>query len=137
MDNRYFLYEVVGLRQSAATDTLSYPIRRSSSVFIRVAYSRMNQIMRQISELGGKIVSIRPLTDDGNTTHNPNALELFHWWVEIVTAEPAVTYYFGPFDSPEEAASYEAGYIEDLELEGAKGIAVSVKCCNPENLTIF
>lgn len=131
LDNRYFIYEVVGLRQSAATDTLGYPIRRSSSVFIRVPYSRMNQTMRRICQLGGKIVSIRNLTLD------PEAESSFAWWVEIVTAEPTVTYYFGPFNSPEEAASSEAGYIEDLELEGAQGIAVTVKWCKPENLTIF
>ncbi|MEQ9480939.1 DUF1816 domain-containing protein [Coleofasciculus sp. F4-SAH-05] len=131
MDNRYFVYEVVGLRQSAATDTLNYPIRRSSSVFIRVPYSRMNQTMRRISQLGGKIVSIRSLT------LNTEAQSSCAWWVEIVTAEPAVTYYFGPYDTPEAAASYEAGYIEDLEQEGAQGIAVTVKWCKPENLTIF
>ncbi|MEQ9358143.1 MAG: DUF1816 domain-containing protein [Coleofasciculus chthonoplastes F3-SA18-01] len=131
MDNRYFVYEVVGLRQSAATDTLNYPIRRSSSVLIRVPYSRMNQTMRRISQLGGKIVSIRSLT------LNTEAQSSCAWWVEIVTAEPTVTYYFGPYDTPEEAASYEAGYIEDLEQEGAQGIAVTVKWCKPENLTIF
>ncbi|MFP4121214.1 DUF1816 domain-containing protein [Coleofasciculus sp.] len=131
MDNRYFVYEVVGLRQSAATDTLNYPIRRSSSVLIRVPYSRMNQTMRRISQLGGKILSIRSLTP------NTEQESCFAWWVEIVTAEPAVTYYFGPFDTPEEAASYEAGYIEDLEQEGAQGIAVTVKWCKPDNLTIF
>jgi ferredoxin--NADP+ reductase len=57
--SRVFLYEVVGLRQSEETDKINYPIRKSGSVFIRVPYNRMNQEMRRISRLGGKIVSIQ------------------------------------------------------------------------------
>ncbi|MGB3640670.1 MAG: ferredoxin-NADP reductase [Rivularia sp. (in: cyanobacteria)] len=57
--SRVFLYEVVGLRQSEETDKTNYPIRKSGSVFIRVPYNRMNQEMRRISRLGGKIVSIQ------------------------------------------------------------------------------
>jgi ferredoxin--NADP+ reductase len=59
-----FVYEVVGLRQSTATDSLNYPIRQSGSVFITVPYSRMNQEMQRITRLGGKIVSIQPLSAD-------------------------------------------------------------------------
>lgn len=62
--SRVFLYEVVGLRQNEETDNLSYPIRQSGSVFIRVPYSRMNQEMQRVARLGGKIVSIRPLNGD-------------------------------------------------------------------------
>ncbi len=58
--SRVFLYEVVGLRQSEETDLTNYPIRQSGSVFIRVPYNRMNQEMRRITCLGGKIVSIQP-----------------------------------------------------------------------------
>ncbi|MEL6457379.1 MAG: ferredoxin-NADP reductase [Cyanobacteria bacterium J06641_2] len=57
--SRVFLYEVVGLRQTEETDKTNYPIRKSGSVFIRVPYNRMNQEMRRISRLGGKIVSIQ------------------------------------------------------------------------------
>ncbi|HCA93490.1 MAG TPA: ferredoxin-NADP reductase [Cyanobacteria bacterium UBA9226] len=60
--NRLFVYEVVGLRQNAETDKGSYPIRSSGSVFISVPYSRMNQEMRRITRLGGKILSIQPAT---------------------------------------------------------------------------
>ncbi|MEM1393447.1 MAG: ferredoxin-NADP reductase [Cyanobacteria bacterium P01_A01_bin.80] len=59
--SRVFLYEVVGLRQSEETDKTNYPIRKSGSVFIRVPYNRMNQEMRRISRLGGKIVSIQSM----------------------------------------------------------------------------
>ena len=59
--SRIFLYEVVGLRQSEETDKTNYPIRKSGSVFIRVPYNRMNQEMRRISRLGGKIVSIQSM----------------------------------------------------------------------------
>jgi ferredoxin--NADP+ reductase len=61
--SRLFVYEVQSLRQSAETDSVSYPIRRSGSVFITVPYGRMNQEMQRITRLGGKIVSIRPLED--------------------------------------------------------------------------
>lgn len=59
--NRVFVYEVVGLSQNNNTDSLNYSIRRSGSVFITVPYSRMNQEMRRISRMGGRIVSIKPL----------------------------------------------------------------------------
>ncbi|MEG3435786.1 ferredoxin-NADP reductase [Pannus brasiliensis CCIBt3594] len=59
--NRLYVYEVVGLSQNGNTDSLDYSIRQSGSVFFTVPYSRMNQEMRRISRLGGKIVSIKPL----------------------------------------------------------------------------
>lgn len=59
-DNRLFVYEVTGLRQNDQTEQNAYPVRNSSSVFIQVPLSRMNQEMRRISRMGGKIVSIRP-----------------------------------------------------------------------------
>jgi len=58
--SRIFVYEVEGMRQSQATDQISNPIRRSGSVFISVPYDRMNQEMRRIARMGGRIVSIRP-----------------------------------------------------------------------------
>ena len=58
------------------------------------------------------------------------------WWVEIVTQNPRCIYYFGPFLSSKEADAAKAGYVEDLELEGAQGIVVKIKRCKPENLTI-
>jgi ferredoxin--NADP+ reductase len=62
--NRLFVYEVVGLNQNTSTDGLDYAIRRSGSVFITVPLKRMNQEMRRITRLGGKIVSIKPLEGD-------------------------------------------------------------------------
>lgn len=59
------------------------------------------------------------------------------FWVEIVTDNPKCTYYFGPFMGAKEAEAAKSGYIEDLENEGAQGIAVTVKRCKPSNLTIF
>lgn len=68
-------------------------------------------------------------------------INLFHsfgwaWWAEIVTQTPRCTYYFGPFLSVKEAKAATLGYIEDLEQEGAQGIAVDVKRCKPADLTI-
>ncbi|WP_421659182.1 ferredoxin--NADP reductase [Leptothermofonsia sp. ETS-13] len=64
--NRVYLYEVVGLRQSLETDKTSYPIRSSGSVFITVPYNRMNEFMRRITRLGGRIVNIQPLNSEMN-----------------------------------------------------------------------
>ncbi|NEO28093.1 MAG: ferredoxin-NADP reductase [Kamptonema sp. SIO4C4] len=62
--SRMFVYEVAGLRQNERTDSLKYPVRRSGSVFITVPYNRMNEEMRRITRLGGKILSIKPLNGD-------------------------------------------------------------------------
>jgi ferredoxin--NADP+ reductase len=61
--SRVFVYEVVGLHQNEVADKPNYPIRKSGSVLIRVPYNRMNQEMRRITRLGGKIIAIHP-TDD-------------------------------------------------------------------------
>ncbi|MBF2096978.1 MAG: phycobilisome linker polypeptide, partial [Gloeomargaritaceae cyanobacterium C42_A2020_066] len=42
-------------------DKRTFPIRQSGSVFITVPYSRMNDEMRRIARLGGKIVRIHSL----------------------------------------------------------------------------
>ncbi len=62
LDGQVFIYEVEGLRQNEQTTNQSYPVRNSSTVLIQVPYSRMNNEMRRITRLGGKIVNIRPLT---------------------------------------------------------------------------
>lgn len=66
-DNRMFRYEVEGMRQTYENDQLSYPIRSSGSFFVTVPYSRMNEEMQRILRMGGKIVSIQPLTLDGDS----------------------------------------------------------------------
>ena len=59
------------------------------------------------------------------------------WWVKIDTERPQCTYYFGPFDSAMEAEQSQSGYVEDLEDEGAKGIAVQISQYQPIALTIY
>ena len=61
----------------------------------------------------------------------------FGWWVEIVTTIPEFTYYFGSFSNPKEALHAQSGYLEDLKQEGAKGITLQIKPCQPRELTIF
>lgn len=63
--SRFFRYEIVGLRQSSATDNAQYPVRRSGTTYLTVPYNRMGEEMRRIARLGGKIVSIQPITGDG------------------------------------------------------------------------
>ncbi len=59
--SRVFRYEVVGLRQNQETDKNNFDVRRSGSVFITVPYARMNEEMRRITRLGGKIVKIEAI----------------------------------------------------------------------------
>jgi Domain of unknown function (DUF1816) len=59
------------------------------------------------------------------------------YWVKIETAQPNCTYYFGPFLNLQEAKSYKTGYLEDLNQEGATGIAVEIKRCKPTELTVI
>jgi hypothetical protein len=59
------------------------------------------------------------------------------WWVKIVTETPHCTYFFGPFESANEAMHNQSGYVEDLEQEGAMGIGISVLQDRPEALTIY
>lgn len=66
-ENRMFRYEVEGMRQTYEADQLSYPIRSSGSFMITVPYNRMNQEMQRIHRMGGTIVSIQPLTLEGNS----------------------------------------------------------------------
>ncbi len=67
-----------------------------------------------------------------------NALDFLEraWWVEVFTAQPKCTYYFGPFAKVEEAIGAASGYVEDLEDEAAQGIQTQVKRCKPHQLTI-
>lgn len=58
------------------------------------------------------------------------------WWVEITTVKPFCIYYFGPFETRQEAVLSEYGYIEDLLTEKASGITTKIKQCQPELLTI-
>ena len=58
------------------------------------------------------------------------------WWVEVKTSAPRCIYYFGPFLTAQEAEAAKAGYVEDIENEGAEGLSVSIYRCKPINLTV-
>jgi phycocyanin-associated, rod len=66
--SRSFRFEVSGLRQSDVTDRMDHDIRLSGNVMITVPFSRMNEEMQRIARLGGKIVSIQPLTVDSSAS---------------------------------------------------------------------
>jgi ferredoxin--NADP+ reductase len=66
-NSRLFVYEVIGLRDTNSADA-NGKIRRSGSSFITVPYQRMNQEMRRIASLGGKILSIRPFAATSEPT---------------------------------------------------------------------
>lgn len=59
------------------------------------------------------------------------------WWVKIVTQYPYCTYYFGPFDSAQEARLNHTAYLQDIQEEGAQGISVQIEQGQPQQLTIY
>jgi hypothetical protein len=61
-NDRIFIYEVAGLAENAMTANNKPPIRSSDNQLMQVPLSRMNETMRRITRLGGRIVDIRPLT---------------------------------------------------------------------------
>ena len=71
--NRLFIYEVEGLSRNSV-DT-KVPIRSSGTVFITVPYSRMNQEIRRINSLGGKVISIKPANGDAPVQDSQPATE--------------------------------------------------------------
>ena len=133
--SRVFLYEVLIRPHQEEPNPINYSIRPSTRVFIKVPYSRMHRQMQRITSTGGKIVSIQPLTASTEVKFKTNS-EL-PWWIEISTVQPWCIYYFGPFNSVEEAQSSQSGYVEDLQEEGSKGISVQIKQCTPTLLTVF
>jgi len=58
------------------------------------------------------------------------------WWVEVSTAQPRCTYYFGPFADFLQASQASPGYIEDLESESAQVVQTKIERCKPARLTI-
>jgi hypothetical protein len=65
--------------------------------------------------------------------------ELLHgegWWVEIFTCEPVCLYYFGHFDTSEEAHNSQNGFVEDLMAEGVNDIRTQLRFCQPKRLTV-
>jgi len=72
-ENRMFRFEVEGMRQTYENDQLSYPIRSSGTFIVTVPYNRMNEEMQRINRMGGKIVSIQPLTLEGESNAKSEA----------------------------------------------------------------
>jgi hypothetical protein len=132
-NSRVFLYEVVIPPQIAGLNQINGLMQRQGKFYLKVPYKRMNQEMQRITRLGGKIIKITPLT--AIEASQLNKQQDFPWWVEIVTSQPRCLYYFGPFESPEEAHINKVGYVEDLQAEQAEGITVYIKQCQPKTLT--
>jgi Domain of unknown function (DUF1816) len=59
------------------------------------------------------------------------------WWIEILTAQPNCTYYFGPFAGAGEAEVASKGFVDDLESEFAQDIKIKIdRHSQPDRLTI-
>jgi phycocyanin-associated, rod len=67
-NQRLFIYEVSGMRQSDQTVNNNHAIRHSSTQFVSVPFSRMNEVMQQIHRLGGTIVGIHTAMPQENAT---------------------------------------------------------------------
>ncbi len=67
---------------------------------------------------------------------NYEALRL-SWWIEVFTAHPLCIYYFGPFETKQEAQVAQEGHLEDLRAEGADIISMHTSFSQPRRLTIY
>ena len=79
-DEPFFVYEVL------------LPSVFGGRVWQKVPRHRMSEKNRQISLLGGKIITILPLTSQSYDGQSHLA-----WWVKITTYQPRCLYFFGPF----------------------------------------
>lgn len=59
-----------------------------------------------------------------------------NWWVKIITKNPVCIYYFGPFDTVQEAQVSQLDYSKDLQDEGAQIVVIKIEKCQPQQLTI-
>jgi phycocyanin-associated rod protein len=64
--SRVYRIEVEGMRQNVNPDKVSYSIRNSGRTFLSVPYNRMSEQLQRINRMGGKILSIEPLTPEGD-----------------------------------------------------------------------
>ena len=67
LDSRMYRIEVEGMGQNVDADQVSYRIRSTGRTFISVPYDRLSDQMQRINRMGGKILSIEPLTLDGES----------------------------------------------------------------------
>ncbi|MGL5033496.1 MAG: DUF1816 domain-containing protein [Microcystaceae cyanobacterium] len=126
-DSQFFLLEIAISCPSALNMPLSHG-QRQGKYSLKIPASRLGQQLGQLGRLGNKLVSITPVGILSKNVPLP-------WWVEIYTDYPRCLYYFGPFDSQKEAEADQGGFIEDLYQEGAEGLAVQTKQCQPQVLT--
>ncbi|MEG4172919.1 MULTISPECIES: DUF1816 domain-containing protein [unclassified Microcoleus] len=77
--------------------------------------------MFEISMLGMFFTAFWVLAQPASSTRRNE------WWVEVDTDSPKGTYYFGPYDSRQEASDNSNNYIRDLENKGSKKISINIK----------
>lgn len=58
------------------------------------------------------------------------------WWIELFTAKPFCLYYFGAFQTFQEARILKQGFKQDLLDEGASIVCLTIKYCSPNQVTI-
>lgn len=59
-----------------------------------------------------------------------------NYWIRIVTNNPDYVYYFGSFESYEEAQCCVRGYIQDLKEEGSKIVFFDITRYQPKQLNL-
>jgi hypothetical protein len=101
---------------------LTLPLKKSFHLLSFIAHLTLN------NKLVTKILNL--WTDALNACRQA-------WWIEILTAQPNCTYYFGPFAGAWEAKIASKGFLEDLEGEFAQGITIKIdRHSQPDLLTI-
>ena len=158
-NNKIFVFELqLGEMAQYLKDFNKKTFLSNGRILIKVPYSHLRFEIKKLQLLGVKICDIYPINDQKyqktikeiiplvsvsipiTKTSNSSISQKFispniPWWIEILTEIPRCLYYFGPFDTKEEACYYQSGYEEDLKGELAQGITIQIKQCSPTILT--
>jgi hypothetical protein len=110
LQNRVFLYEVV-MGEQGGQEQGNVPVRRSGRQFIRVPYRLMSQEMRRITQMGGKIISIRPIEDVDPAIAVPES-PLLQQVDNLPQAEVKIT----PEPEPETQSNLAPEVIPEVEM---------------------
>ncbi|WP_223805726.1 DUF1816 domain-containing protein [Pseudanabaena sp. UWO310] len=68
--------------------------------------------------------------------HRSDRFNCPQWWIELFTAKPFCLYYFGAFQTFQEARILKQGFKQDLLDEGASIVCLTIKYCSPNQVTI-
>jgi len=143
-------YDLKQLQDEEFTTNRESPIAKDCNRWDRVERRKSGRDKREISKLTQTEQIAKIGLPTGALSSSRMGLELpeeprqvivepvspMKWWIEIFTAQPFCLYYFGDFQTFQQARILKQGFKEDLLDEGATIISLAIKYCSPQQLTI-